>query len=92
MTEERFKEIEDSINLQLELCKQLKVDDEMLQEEKELYDYTIKLKKLYDMAMADLVKESKKVMDLKAELQEANDSITWWTNRYNAISKGGSNE
>ena len=44
MSDERLKEIEDSINLQLELCKQLKVDDEMLQEEKELYDYTIKLK------------------------------------------------
>ena len=92
MNEKRLKEIEDSINLQLKLCKQLKVDDEMLKEEKELYDYTIKLKKLYDMALSDLVKESKKVIDLKAELQEANDSITWWTNRYNAINKGDGNE
>ena len=44
MSDERLKEIGDSIDLQLELCKQLKVDDEMLLEEKELYDYAIELK------------------------------------------------
>lgn len=51
-----------------------------------------KLKKLGD-----------EIVELKAELQEANDSIIWWQNRYNALkqnsieiyklnSKGDNNE
>jgi len=36
MSEERLKKITDSVELQLLLCKQLKVDDEMIREEKEL--------------------------------------------------------
>lgn len=27
------------------------------------------------------------IVELKAELQEANDSIIWWQNRYNALKK-----
>lgn len=92
MTKERLKEIEDSINLQLVIAEQLGHDGLLIKEEKELFDYTIKVMKLYDKAMTDLVKESKKAMDLKTELQEAKDSITWWTNRYNAIRKGDNNE
>ena len=47
MTNERLKEIGDSINLQLLLSKHLNDEkvDEMILEEKELYDYTIQLQK-----------------------------------------------
>lgn len=44
MSEERLQEIKDSVDLQLELCKRLKVSNEMILEEKELYDYTKQLK------------------------------------------------
>ena len=43
MSDKRLKEIRDSIELQLELCKQLKVNDEMILEEKELSDEVDKL-------------------------------------------------
>lgn len=33
----------------------------------------------------ELEKERKKNKELKQELKEANESITWWQNRYNAI-------
>ena len=45
MSEERFNEIIDSVNFQLKICKHLRADDELLQEEKELLDYTILLRK-----------------------------------------------
>lgn len=45
MSDERLKEIKDSIDLQLELSKQLNVDNELLMEEKELYEYVEELKK-----------------------------------------------
>lgn len=45
MSDERFNEIIDSVNFQLKICKHLRVDDELLQEEKELLDYTILLRK-----------------------------------------------
>ena len=38
MTDKRLKEIKDSIDLQLEIAKQLNVDNELLMEEKELYE------------------------------------------------------
>lgn len=43
MTNERLKEIKDSIDFQLLLSKQLHTDDELILEEKELYDYIIEL-------------------------------------------------
>ncbi len=45
MTDKRLKEIKDSIDLQLEIAKQLNVDNELLMEEKELYEYAEELKK-----------------------------------------------
>ena len=45
MTEERLKEIKDSIDFQLTIAKSLGVDDEVVLEEKELYDEIIRLKK-----------------------------------------------
>lgn len=38
------------------------------------------LKELYEQALKDYD-------DLQQELQESNESITWWTNRFNALSK-----
>jgi molecular chaperone GrpE (heat shock protein) len=35
----------------------------------------------------ELEKERKKVKELKADLKEANESITWWTNRFNAVER-----
>ena len=51
MSEERFNEIIDSIDFQLKICKHLRVDDELLQEEKELLDYTIELKNRVNKAI-----------------------------------------
>lgn len=28
---------------------------------------------------------NKEIEELKAEISELNDSVTWWTNRYNAV-------
>lgn len=50
MSDERLKEIKDSIDLQLELSKQLNVDNELLMEEKELYEYVKELKKKLEEA------------------------------------------
>ena len=33
------------------------------------------------------VEKDKEIERLKADLHEANDSVTWWNNRYNAIVK-----
>ena len=35
----------------------------------------------------ELEKERKKNKELKADLKEANESITWWTNRFNAVER-----
>lgn len=48
MTEERLKEIKDSIDLQLEACKIFKQDNELTLEELELYNEVIRLKKIID--------------------------------------------
>lgn len=45
MTDKRLQEIKDSVELQLELAKYLKVDYEMILEEKELLDEIDRLKK-----------------------------------------------
>ncbi|MBQ1551698.1 MAG: hypothetical protein IIZ67_06310 [Bacilli bacterium] len=66
MSEERLQEIKDSIDLQLELSKQLKVDDEMILEEKELYDYVIELKE----------KIKKKDEGIKAFVEELTEYAT----------------
>lgn len=50
MTDKRLKEIKDSIDLQLEIAKQLNVDNELLLEEKELYEYAEELKKQLEEA------------------------------------------
>ena len=60
MTEERLKEITDSINFQLKICKHLRVDDELLQEEKELLDYTILLRKENEALKEKLLKKGDK--------------------------------
>ena len=31
--------------------------------------------------------DSEKIKELEAEIQELNDSITWWNNRYNALQR-----
>lgn len=74
MSEERLKAIGDSINLQLELCKQLKVDDEMLQEEKELYDYTIELKSKINKAIRYL--KNNKLYDFDYDEEELFERVS----------------
>ena len=46
MTEERLKEIKDSIDLQLIVAKSIGIQDAIAEEEKELYDEVIRLRKL----------------------------------------------
>lgn len=41
----------------------------------------------YDLYLENLKKEEQEIERLKADLHEANDSVTWWNNRYNAIVK-----
>lgn len=48
MTEERLEEIKDSIDLQLAVAKSIGLRDEIAEEEKELYDEVIRLKKLLE--------------------------------------------
>ena len=40
--------------------------------------------KIFNLA-EELEKERKKVKELKEELKSANESITWWSNRFNAL-------
>ena len=51
MSEERLREIKDSINLQLELSKQLKVDNEIVLEERELFIEVIRLNNIINKAI-----------------------------------------
>ena len=44
MSDERLNEITDSVNFQIEMCKHLGVNDEMVLEEKELLDEVMELK------------------------------------------------
>ena len=44
MSEERLEAIKDSVNFQLEVCKNIGVTDEIVLEEKELLDEVIALK------------------------------------------------
>ena len=46
MTEERLTEIKDSIDLQLTVAKSIGIKDEIVEEEKELYEEVIRVKKL----------------------------------------------
>lgn len=47
MSEERLKEIKDSIDLQIEVCKIFKQDNELTLEELELYNEVIRLRELF---------------------------------------------
>lgn len=54
MTEERLKEIKDSIDFQIEIATVLRVKDETLIEEQELYDEVIRLKKYQESYRKEL--------------------------------------
>lgn len=45
MTDKRLEEIKDSIDFQLLIAKSVNCTDEIAEEEKELYDYVVLLKK-----------------------------------------------
>lgn len=50
MTEERLKEIKDSIDFQIEISTVLNVIDETVKEELELYNEVVRLRKIIDKA------------------------------------------
>ena len=54
MTEERLKEIKDSIDLQLEACKIFKQDNELTLEELELYNEVVRLREIIKEAIKDV--------------------------------------
>lgn len=51
MSEERLKEIKDSIDLQLEACKIFKQDNELTLEELELYNEVVRLREIHNKAL-----------------------------------------
>lgn len=72
MTDKRLKEIKDSIDLQLEIAKHLNVDNELLMEEKELYEYAEELKKQLEDANEKilLLQASEPMLNYKKALEE----------------------
>lgn len=36
----------------------------------------------------ELIKKDKEIESLQQEIKELNDSVIWWTNRFNAVEKG----
>jgi len=42
---------------------------------------------IYKNIGQQMMSDREKIKELEAEIQELNDSITWWTNRYNAVVK-----
>lgn len=67
MSDERLKEIKDSINLQLEVIKQLNIDNELVPEEKELYDYTELLKERVSCLEKSIVRKEETIAELEQE-------------------------
>lgn len=67
MSDERLKEIKDSINLQLEVIKQLNIDNELVPEEKELYDYAELLKERVSCLEKSIVRKEETIAELEQE-------------------------
>lgn len=67
MSDERLKEIKDSIDLQLEVIKQLNIDNELVPEEKELYDYAESLKERVSYLEKSIVRKEETIAELEQE-------------------------
>lgn len=72
MTDKRLKEIKDSIDLQLEIAKHLNVDNELLMEEKELYEYAEELKKQLEEIKEMHKDMARYALDNEAKIDELN--------------------
>lgn len=92
MTDKRLKEIKDSIDLQLEIAKHLNVDNELLMEEKELYEYAEELKKQLE-EIKEMHKDkdmARYALDNEAKIDELNSQqkefINYLEDEINSIS------
>lgn len=78
MSEERYKQIKDSIELQSLVKAQIGVDDELLREEIELLKTYEKLKdnwnKLKDFLKEVLNRDDKYILDKMQELEQGSDN------------------
>ena len=60
----------------------------MSEEELEMLEMTINADKVFDVNFHNISKELLKAYkDLQVELKSANEEITWWSNRFNAVER-----
>lgn len=75
MSEERLKEIKDSIDFQLKIGVALNVIDETVKEELELYNEVVKLRKIIDKANLFIETYLNNVDDIDVNMQVVKDIL-----------------